>query len=98
MFLRAYLRRGEKLRMWLNQLKVAVIQKDIKLLESLLSSVPTFESEEEVQNAFYLLKEASAVVESLKDETATSMTQVKKNIDFLKSTHSMGKGTLDISS
>ena len=98
MFLRAYLRRGEKLRMWLNQLKVAVVQKDIKLLESLLSAVPTFESEEEVQNAFYLLKEASAVVESLKDETATSMTQVKKNIDFLKSTHSMGKGTLDISS
>ncbi len=98
MFLKVCLKHGEKLRMWLNQLKIAIVQKDMQLLDSLLSDIPTFVDTKEIESASYLLKEASAMVSSLKDETASSMIQIKKNVDFLRSTQSKNKNTLDISS
>ena len=84
--------------MWLNQLKIAIVQKDMKLLASLLSDIPTLEDKKEIENALYLLKEATTLMESLKNETAASMAQVKKNIDFLNSAQANKTAKFDVSS
>ncbi len=84
--------------MWLNQLKIAIVQKDMKLLASLLSDIPALEDKKEIENALYLLKEATTLMESLKNETAASMAQVKKNIDFLNSAQANKTAKFDVSS
>ena len=71
--------------MWLNQLKIAIVQKDVKLLSSLLDDTPTFEDAKEIESALCLLNEASSIMHQLKSETASSMSQIRKNIDFLNS-------------
>jgi len=98
MYLKHFWKHGENQRMWLNKLKVAIVQKDMQLLESLLSDIPELDDMVEIENAIYLLKKATVLVESLKDEAAVSMQQLKKNIDFLNSTRAGSKNILDISS
>ncbi len=87
---------GEILRMWLKKLKIAVIQKDIKSLAVLLDDIPVLKDAKEVEEALYLLQEAQRVVQALKDETASSMLQMKKNIDFLNSTIANKTAQFDI--
>ena len=87
---------GEILRMWLKKLKIAVIQKDIKSLAVLLDDIPVLKDAKEVEEALYLLQEAQRVVQALKDETASSMLQMKKNIDFLNSATANKTAKFDI--
>ena len=82
--------------MWLNQLKIAIVQKDVQHLESLLNDIPQLEDLKEIENALYLLQEASNLIQSLKDETASSMKQIKKNIDFLNSAQADRSAKFDI--
>ncbi len=84
--------------MWLNKLKVAVVQKDVELLETLLDDLPEVQDSKEIEEALYLLKEAVQIIQQLKDETATSMQQMKKNIDFLNSTTANKTAKFDITS
>ena len=85
--------------MWLKQLKIAIIEKNTNKLNELMDSLPQLENTEEIEEALYLIKEASELVYTLKDETSVSMRQMKKNIDFLNSTQtSTQKNTLDITS
>ena len=42
MFLKAYQKLGEKLRMWLSKLKIAIAKKDIDELNKLLDDIPEF--------------------------------------------------------
>ena len=84
--------------MWLNELKIAIVQKDIKHLESLLNDIPQLEDKKEIENALYLLQEASNLMQTLKDETASSMKQIKKNIDFLNSAEANKTAKFDITS
>ncbi len=84
--------------MWLNQLKVAVVQKDTELLGSLLENIPTLEDAKEIETAIYLLQEATTLTQQLKDETAASMKQIKKNIDFLNSAVADKAAKFDITS
>jgi hypothetical protein len=84
--------------MWLKEFKIAIIEKDIQKLEKLMDEVPTLESQEELQEAIALLKEATDLVQGLKDSTAESMAQIKKNINFLKSTQEGRVHKLDIKS
>jgi len=84
--------------MWLTKLKIAVIEKDTDALDKLLDDIPTQHTKDEASEALYLLKEATELVHKLKDETAVSMIQVKKNLSFLRSTETKPKSTLDIRS
>ena len=84
--------------MWLNKLKVAVVQRDTELLETLLDDLPQLEDEKDIEEALYLLAEATKIVQELKDETAASMVQMKKNIDFLNSTTANKTAKFDITS
>lgn len=80
--------RGEKVRMWLTDFKIALATKDTEKLDSLLSVMPQFSDLNEMEEAAYLLKEAFELLQNLQNETKNSMLQLKKNINFLKSTHS----------
>jgi len=84
--------------MWLSELKIAVIEKDTDKINSLLDNLPDLKTKEESEEAIYLLKEASNIVHALKDETASTMRQMKKNIDFLKSTQEKAPSKLDLKS
>lgn len=84
--------------MWLNQLKIAVSQKDPELLGSLLTEIPELTEKEELDSAIVLLAQAKEIIQNLQDETAASMKQIKKNLEFLKSTEAMKTYKLDIKS
>lgn len=71
--------------MWLNKLKIAIIEKNTNSLDALLQNVPQLESRKEIEEAVYLLKEATDMVETLKQNTSDSMKQIRKNLDFLRS-------------
>jgi len=83
---------------WLNQLKVAVVQRDTELLSSLLDDVPALEDAQDIETAIYLLQEATTIMQQLKDETAVSMKQIKKNIDYLNSSVADQKSQFDVTS
>lgn len=82
--------------MWLTELKIAIIEKDTKRLDALLDHTPQMESIQEIEEAIYLLREANEMMQYLKDETAASMKQIKKNVGFLDSTHVQTKRQIDI--
>ena len=96
MFSRGFLKRGERPPMWLDKLKIAVIEGDVASLQKLLSDVPELKEKREREEALYLLKEATSQMQKLKDETLISMQQMKKNIAFLRSTDSRSFKNLDI--
>jgi hypothetical protein len=84
--------------MWLTKLKIAIIEKNPDALNKLLDDIPQLQSPKEIEEAVYLLKEATALVNNLKDETKASMKQIKKNLDFLRSTDIPTSKKLDIRS
>jgi len=87
-----------KQHIWLNALKGAVVQQNTEQLERLLKDIPSFDTLEEMQTALYLFKEAKRVVEGLKKQTSLSMTQMKKNIDFLNSATADKRAKFDVTS
>ncbi|MDD2789797.1 MAG: hypothetical protein PHU40_03910 [Sulfurimonas sp.] len=84
--------------MWLDSLKLAIIEKDTDKINELLETLPQLENSQEIEQAVYLLREAAELLYTLKDETAFAMQQLKKNKDFLNSTHNKNAATLDIRS
>ena len=96
MYLKPFWKLGEKAQMWLKKLKIAIIEKNADALNALMDDIPKFSNADDIQEVIFLLKEATDLVSGLKDETASSMKQMKKNINFLKSTQAPKIGTLDI--
>lgn len=92
------MRLGERaLVRWLNRLKVAVVTRDVPLLDELLSSLPDELEDEERVQALYLLKEGAKMISALQENTLTTMVQIKKNLDFLNSSDGAKvRNTLDI--
>lgn len=84
--------------MWLNQLKIAIVEKNTDKLNELMENLPQLESKEEIDSAICLLGEATSLVTSLKDDTQTSMIQMQKNIKFLKATENKRESKFDIKS
>ena len=84
--------------MWLNELKIAIIEKNTDKLNTLMDSLPELSDAKEINQALHLLKEATSLVEGLRDATEASMIQMQKNIKFLKSTQAPTVSKLDVSS
>ncbi|MDD3475260.1 MAG: hypothetical protein PHI38_00175 [Sulfurimonas sp.] len=85
--------------MWLDKLKIAIVQKDTDSISKLLDDISQIKDAkklEELQEASYLLQEASLLLNSLKDETLNFINQTKKSIDFLGSTDMRNSKGLDI--
>ncbi len=89
---------GEKLLMWLNKLKIAIIEKNGEALSELLDDIPELKDEKKIEEVIYLLKEAASLMHTLKNETLESMKQIKKNLDFLRSTDIPTSKKLDVMS
>lgn len=89
---------GEKLQMWLNKLKIAIVEKNADALDKLMGELPQLKGKKEIEEVLYLLKEATSMMNTLKDETSSSIKQIKKNIDFLRSTDIPTSKRLDIRS
>ena len=98
MSLEVFQRRGERQPMWLNKLKIAIIEKNTEALDTLMSDIPQLSKKEELEQAIYLIKEASELVCTLRDETSKSMEQIKINLQFLRSTDIPTSKKLDIRS
>jgi len=84
--------------MWLTSLKIAIVEKNTDRLNELMDEIPQLEQKEDIDQAIYLIKEATELVLTLQDETSASMKQMKKNIEFLKSTQSPTPNKLDLRS
>ena len=84
--------------MWLKRFKIAVIERDIPRIEALLDEMPAFETHEAREEAAYLCKEADALLQQMRDNVLTAKMQLKKNIDFLRSTHTDAPSGLDLKS
>ena len=82
--------------MWLNELKIAIVEQNPQSIEKLLNNFPEFKEMTQATEALYLLNEASLLMQTLKNETSSSMQQIKNNIDYLRSTTSEQKQNLDI--
>lgn len=82
--------------MWLTDFKIAVAEENIDALDKLFDNVPHLTDLSEIEEAIYLLKEAMELVQTRKNETADTMSRIKKNINFLRSTHAPTIKKLDI--
>ena len=84
--------------MWLKKLQIAIIEKNTDELDKLLDETPKLENMKDMESAMYLLKEAAQLLYELKDDTASTMKQLKKNMEFLESTKPLKATKLDIKS
>lgn len=84
--------------MWLTNLKIAILEKNTQELSELLDDIPKLETKEEMEQAVYLLREASELLHTLKDATGSSMIKIKKSLSFLRSTEATPIQRLDIKS
>lgn len=84
--------------MWLTSLKIAIVEKNTDKLTELMEDIPQLEKKEDIEQAIFLIKEATVLVQTLQNETSTSMIQMKKNINFLKSTEHKTSNRLDVTS
>jgi hypothetical protein len=84
--------------MWLNRLKIALIEKNTDAIDTLLDETPDLKDVEEMKEASYILREVAVLLHELQDETAKNMKQLKKHIDFMGSTQAPAKYNLDIKS
>jgi hypothetical protein len=84
--------------MWLNQLKIALIEKNTDTIDKLLIDMPIFDNVDDMKSAQALLKESLILLHTLKDATASSMKQLQTNINYLNATQSSTSTMLDIKS
>ncbi|NOR58946.1 MAG: hypothetical protein GQ474_10535 [Sulfurimonas sp.] len=82
--------------MWLTKLKIAIIEKNPDALDTLLDNIPELSEAEDIEQAIYLLREATELIYTLQNETKVSMDKIKKNISFLRSTERKKINKLDI--
>lgn len=98
MSLKVFWMPGEIQLMWLNSLKIAIIEKNTDAMDKLLDDIPEFSDKQELQEAIYLSREALELLHTLKDEASLNMSKIQKNISFLKSTEVRSSTRLDIKS
>ena len=82
--------------MWIKQLKIAIVEKDINKLNELLDNIPELEKEEDIDSAITLLNEATKFVTLLQDSTQHSLQQMQNHRKFLKVTDDKKPSSLDI--
>ncbi len=84
--------------MWLKELKIALIQKDTDSLKKLFEDIPHLSDPKEIEEALYLTKAATELVESLKLDTKNSMKKIRQTIDYLNSATANTTAKFDITS
>jgi len=84
---------------WLNEFKIALIEENDTKISSLLSSMPSFNTIEEAQEAMALIDQARKTYISKKERLAEQMRQIETSKKFLLSSKDQNKlNKLDIHS
>jgi hypothetical protein len=83
---------------WFDKLKVAIVTKDTNQIKLLTKELPKFESVEELRKAQHLINEAYKQMLTLRDDTSSQLSKIKRSIEFIESTHLDKKQGLDITS
>ena len=81
--------------MWLKKLKIAIVEENTTAISKLMEEIPKLTDKAEIEEALFLLKSADKLISSLKNTTNITMQQMRKNIDFLKSTQAPKKNNFD---
>ena len=68
---------------WINNLKIAIIEKDIKHIANTIKKLPKFEDLDRAKEALSLIGLAIEIVESEKQKTLETMKKIKQTKEFL---------------
>lgn len=68
---------------WLNELKLATIEEDIKQIEILMQRTPQFKSVKEGKEALGLISSASKIVTKHREKTLVSIKKLRLTKAFL---------------
>jgi len=82
--------------MWVERFKAALVLEEPDTIAALLDEMPRFETRQEVEEAAYLLLQASEMIEQQKRLTAHTLQHHKSTIDFLKSSQTPADSSLNI--
>ncbi len=70
---------------WMNNLKIAVVEKDIDIIGKLIKDVPEITDLNQAKESLALIKEAILIVENEKERTLAAMNKLKQTKAFLDS-------------
>ncbi len=79
---------------WLESLKIAIINEDIKEIDKLCSNMPHFISMDETLEAKALIQESLKLVKSKKGETKRELELIKKHTLFVSNIEKEGNFSL----
>jgi hypothetical protein len=82
--------------MWLSELKRALILHDFTALEHLIVTMPTFDSNNQIQEAVYLLGAVQTLLETERTSTLSAINQLKNTLDFLKASETSPQSSLNL--
>lgn len=82
--------------MWLSELKKAILLQDFSRLDEILSSTPTFDTNEQIEEAAYLLHAVRALLEEERNSTLSTMSQLKNTLDFLKASETSPQSSFNL--
>jgi len=82
--------------MWIIKFKIALLEKDIDSIDTLLDSVPEFSNREDAEQAMYLIQQGMELVYNLQDDLGKSMRQMKQSINFLGNSMQASGGRINI--
>ncbi|WP_300367364.1 hypothetical protein [Hydrogenimonas sp.] len=84
---------------WLDDFKIALIEEDEERLSSLITSMPNFETIDEMKSAMHLIDQAKTLFEKKKESLAKQMKEIEASKKFLTSSeNSANNGKFDITS
>jgi len=71
---------------WINQLKIAIIEKNEIKIEKLLEKFPQFSNIEEMKSAAVLMQEAHKFLTEKRDKYASNLIKIKKQKEYINYT------------
>jgi len=69
--------------LWLNKVKIALIEEEYETLSSLCQEMPSFEDIQQMHEANALIQEAILSLKNEQQKTQETMQKLKKNAHFL---------------
>ena len=68
---------------WINNLKIAIIEKDIGRIASIIKELPEFKNLDRAKEALSLIGLAIEIVDNEKQKTLKTMKKIKQTKEFL---------------
>ena len=68
---------------WINNLKIAIIDKDIIKIQKIISDMPKINDLDKAKEALALVKEAISIVEEERTKTIDEMNKIRKTKAFM---------------